>query len=129
MTQQADVVIHCGDLTDESKISEFHTTIELLRRLLAPLKLAIARNHDLTLDEPTFQRRLAESPDELEAELVQKTYGAPGAARWLFDQARGDGINLLDEGTHEFSLQNGARLRVYSSPFTPLTPNSNGWAY
>lgn len=31
--QSADVVIHCGDLTDDSKIDEFRTTIQLLKDL------------------------------------------------------------------------------------------------
>ena len=95
LAQQTDVVIHCGDLTEEAKIGEFHKTLQLLRRLRAPLKLVIAGNHDLTLDEPTFQQRVAESPDLLEPELVQKTFGPPGAPRRLLEQARDEGIHFL----------------------------------
>ena len=46
--QRADVVIRCGDLTDESKLYEFRTIIQLLKDIDAPLKLAIAGNHDFT---------------------------------------------------------------------------------
>ncbi|KAK8110248.1 uncharacterized protein PG998_006705 [Apiospora kogelbergensis] len=114
--QQAnpDVVIHCGDLTDESKIDEFRTTINLLSQLPAPLKLVISGNHDLTLDEPTFQQRLAEATQPIEPEL-------------LFEQAKEDAvIVLLDEGNHTFELSNGAFLRVYASPFTA---SRGGWAF
>ncbi|KAL7626499.1 hypothetical protein AAE478_003271 [Parahypoxylon ruwenzoriense] len=97
--QQADVVIHCGDLTEESKIDEFRTTINLLRRLPAPLKL----------------------PD-----LVEKNFGGLGEPRRLFNEAKDAGITFLDEGNYQFTLQNGAVLRVYASPFTP---SEGGWAF
>ncbi|KAK8026490.1 hypothetical protein PG991_003546 [Apiospora marii] len=128
--QQAntDVVIHCGDLTEESKIDEFRTTLALLRQLPAPLKLVIPGNHDLALDEPTFQQRLAEATQIIEPELVVQNFGAPGEPRRLFEQAAKDGagIVLLDEGNHVFALGNGAVLRVYASPFTP---SRGGWAF
>lgn len=44
--QRADAVIHCGDLTEEFKIDEFHTTIDLLWQLPAPLNLVISGYHD-----------------------------------------------------------------------------------
>ncbi|KAF3016459.1 hypothetical protein E8E14_007989 [Neopestalotiopsis sp. 37M] len=112
--QQADVVIHCGDLTEESKIDEFRTTIDLLRQLPAPLKLVIAGNHDLTLDEPTFKKRLSEAPHSIEPDLVVKNFGNFGEPRRLFDEAKDAGIIFLDEGNHEFILPNGAMLRLYA---------------
>ncbi|KAK8101885.1 hypothetical protein PG999_012259 [Apiospora kogelbergensis] len=127
--QQAnpDVVIHCGDLTDESKIDEFRTTINLLSQLPAPLNLVISGNHDLTLDEPTFQQRLAEATQPIEPELVTKNFGSPGEPRQLFEQAKEDaGIVLLDEGNRTFELSNGAALHVYASPFTA---SRGGWAF
>ncbi|KAK4643038.1 hypothetical protein QC761_402460 [Podospora bellae-mahoneyi] len=42
-----DVAIHCGDLTEESKVHEFQTSLDLLRRIDAPLKLIIAGNQDV----------------------------------------------------------------------------------
>lgn len=42
-----------------------------------------------------------------------------GEARRLLDGARKDGIFYLEEGTHTFSLANGARLVVFASPATP----------
>ncbi|KAK8139323.1 hypothetical protein PG984_002703 [Apiospora sp. TS-2023a] len=122
----ADVVIHCGDLTDESKIDEFRTTLNLLRQLPAPLKLVVPGNHDLTLDEPTFQQRLAEVTQPIEPELVVKSFGELGEPRRLFEQAKDAGIVLLDEGNHVFNLGNGAVLRVYASP---ATQSRGGWAF
>ena len=37
----------------------------------------------------------------------------------MFADVRDEGIVLLDEGTHQFTLQNGASLMVYASPHTP----------
>ncbi|KAI1111719.1 Metallo-dependent phosphatase-like protein [Nemania sp. NC0429] len=114
---KADVVIHCGDLTDESKLEEYRRTIQLIKEIDAPLKLAIAGNHDFTLDTQTFKQRLSEAAVPLEPELVRREYGDYGEARRLFGEA--PGVTLLDEGTHKFHLQNGALLTVYASPYTP----------
>ncbi|KAI1475952.1 hypothetical protein K445DRAFT_378679 [Daldinia sp. EC12] len=115
---RADVAIHCGDLTEGSKIEEFKTSLKLLKRIDAPLKLVIAGNHDITVDVPLFRKKVAEHPD-VQQEDVEKFYGGFGDVHRLFEEARGDGVVLLEEGTHRFELSNGARLTVYSSPFTP----------
>ncbi|KAI0479179.1 ser/Thr protein phosphatase family protein [Xylariaceae sp. FL0804] len=122
---RADVVIHCGDLTEESKIEEYRQTLQLLQSINAPLKLAIAGNHDFTLDVPAFRRKVEEAIEPLEPELVQRTYGNYGEARRLIDAS---GITFLDEGTHQFKLDNGARMTVYASPFTP-SKGGNGFQY
>jgi hypothetical protein len=116
-SHSVDVVIHCGDLTTESKLEEYKASIRLLHTINAPLKIAIAGNHDFTMDIPTFQRKVADVKPPLDPTLVQQTYGYEGEARKLFD--REVGITFLDEGTHEFRLGNGASLRVYASPYTP----------
>lgn len=129
----ADVCIHAGDMTDESKLHEFHATLKLLKAIKAPLKLVITGNHDFTLDTPAFQRKLAEVKPPLDPALVRKFYGDFDEAKKLFTDAEKDGIHLLSEGTHVFTLQNGARLKVYASPNTPSLgdyafqfPPSNG---
>lgn len=113
----ADVAIHCGDLTTESKLEEYKASIRLLQKVNAPLKLVISGNHDFTMDTPVFQRKIAECRPPLDPELVEKIYGKYGEARMLFEEETG--ITFLDEGTHHFHLQNGASLRVYASPYTP----------
>lgn len=125
----ADVLIYCGDFTEESKLEEFKQSVNLLRRFNAPLKLVIAGNHDWTLDAPTFEKRLAEIKSEDPA-AVKREYGDPGEVRALFEtkEAKSAGILLLDEGSHQFTLANGALLKVFASPFTPSV-NAGGFQY
>ncbi|KZZ93674.1 Metallophosphoesterase domain protein [Moelleriella libera RCEF 2490] len=121
-----DVAVHCGDLTDGSRLEEFRAAITLLKQINAPLKLVVAGNHDFALDDAAFDRIKAEAirayqgtfEDSMEAE-----FGHNGAAKELLLDARRDGIVYLDEGLHTFTLDNGADLKIYSSPYTP----SNGW--
>jgi hypothetical protein len=115
--QYADVAIHCGDLTTESKIEEYKASIRFLQAVNAPLKLVIAGNHDFTMDIPTFQRKVAEA-QPLDLQMVRKVYGDYEEARGLFNE-KITGITFLDEGIHSFRLQNGAILSVYASPYTP----------
>lgn len=117
--KRADVAIHCGDLTDGSKLEEFRTAISLMKLLDAPLKLVIAGNHDFTMDIPAFEKKVAEITPPLPADLVMREYGARGEARQLFEEAKDAGIMFLDEGTHQMALENGALLTVYASPWTP----------
>ena len=117
--QSADVAIHCGDLTDGSKLDEFRTAIQLLKDINAPLKLAIAGNHDFTMDIVAFEKKVAEATPPLDPVLVAKEYGDPGEARQLFEEAKDAGIMFLDEGTHHFTLKSGALITVYASPYTP----------
>ncbi|OAA46996.1 ser/Thr protein phosphatase family protein [Metarhizium rileyi] len=106
---RADVVLHCGDLTKRSSIPEYEATFSMLRSLDAPLKLVIAGNHDLLLDA-------AFSSDEEASQAVER----------IVRDARADGVRYLSEGTHEFTLENGARLKVYASPYTPTY---GSWAF
>lgn len=120
-----DVVIHCGDLTEHSKLVGFDNTVQLLRDIDAPLKLVVAWNHDFSLDEAAFERKIAEArrlSDENIDDLVVRDYGVNGTAREIWREAeKNDNIILMDEGTHHFTLQNEASLTVYASPYTPST--------
>ena len=124
-----DVAIHCGDLTDESKMHEFRSSLDLLRRIDASLKLVIAGNHDFTLDTPVYQKKAAEADRlfSIDPEVMTREYGEFGEARNLFDND--DGIIFLDEGIHHFHLTNGAHLTVYASPFTPSLEADWGFQY
>ncbi|KAK4455641.1 Metallo-dependent phosphatase-like protein [Podospora aff. communis PSN243] len=126
-----DVAIHCGDLTDESKLGEFRTTLALLKSINAPLKLVIAGNHDFTLDLPTFQKKTAEAQRlySIEPQQMEREFGKFGEARRLFEDAKGDGIVFLDEGIHRFELENGAGLTVYASPYTSSREADWGFQY
>jgi len=126
----ADVAIHCGDLTEESKLGEFEATIRVLKDIDAPLKLCIAGNHDLTLDIAAFERKVAElkriQPEDGLQSLIDREYGTQGKARKIIEEARDAGIVYLEEGVYEFSLENGAQLVVYACPFTL---GDGGWAF
>ncbi|KAF2214246.1 hypothetical protein CERZMDRAFT_37833 [Cercospora zeae-maydis SCOH1-5] len=129
VTTRADVAIHCGDLTEESKIHEFEAAIQQLKAIDAPLKLVIAGNHDFTLDDRAFERVIADTDKSIDSALLAKTYGNLGDARRLFETAdvREAGIIYMTEGTHHFDLENGASLTVYASPYTPSV--STGWGF
>ncbi|KAK4187478.1 ser/Thr protein phosphatase [Podospora australis] len=120
---ETDLAIHCGDLTEESKLHEFQTTLALLKTLPSPIKLVIAGNHDFTLDEPVFRAKASDATlrGGVSPDLLKKTYGDFGEAKALFtsDDAHNAGIILLEEGTHCISLPNGATIKVFASPYTP----------
>ena len=126
--ESVDVAIHCGDLTEESKLAEFKTTIDLLKKIPAPLKLVIAGNHDWTLDTPVFKQKLSAVDLKPEDEAVRRAYGAFEEAKALLESedAKAHGIVYLHEGTHRFELENGANLTVYASPYTPSV---DGWGF
>lgn len=113
------MLIHCGDLTQQSKLKEFRTAIRLLKSIDAPLKLVIAGNHDFTLDTPTFRSKIEKFWPSIDRKLIEREYGVLGEARKLPDEAAKEGITFLDEDTHHFTLANGAHLTVYASPYTP----------
>jgi Icc-related predicted phosphoesterase len=118
--QPIDVLIHCGDITEDSQLPEYQTAIDLLSQIDAPLKLIIPGNHDFTLDTPTYQQLLHKSRKRRDFSKLLQSLGQPGDARRLFDNVKKQHhIHYLDEGTHRFPLPNGALLTVYASPYTP----------
>lgn len=80
------------------------------------LKLVIAGNHDISLDEEYYTRmgQYMQRLKEPDAQL-------PKLARemWTGERAKSAGVTYLDEGVHTFTLKNGAKLRVYASPYQP----------
>ncbi|KAF2465602.1 Metallo-dependent phosphatase [Lindgomyces ingoldianus] len=125
----ADVVLHCGDLTNDSRFAELERTLAVLRAIDAPLKLAIPGNHDFSL-EPTITQ-LSNSDKTRVAED-----DADSKASWeiLRHAAQHDRIFLLPQGTHTFILPpdvggvggGGGRLRLFASP---LTPRCGNWGF
>lgn len=108
----ADVVLHCGDLTKRSQPIEYERTFSMLRKLKAPLKLVIAGNHDGALDRKwwsVWQQQPGQDPH----------MEVPAEAERIIEAAQSDGVKYLVEGDYTFDLANGARLRVYASQWTP----------
>lgn len=111
---EVDVVLHCGDLTKRTRLPEYEATFAMLRAIRAPLKLAIAGNHDVTLDEDYWVNRWGGPKEDI----------AP--IRKVIEDAKEDGVQYLTEGVYEFNLDNGARLKVYASQCTPMY---GGWGF
>ncbi|ROV93797.1 hypothetical protein VSDG_06959 [Cytospora chrysosperma] len=115
----ADVMICCGDLTDNSELHEYRRIVGMLSKVAAPLKLVVAGNHDGTLDIEGFwdasNWRYKRWPQR-KSDKAAKLFGNIGEARLILEQ---EGFIVLGEGHHKFPLGNGAELRVYASPATP----------
>lgn len=96
-------------MTMTGLLPEYHTTLDTLKAIDAPLKLVIAGNHDRTLDQTWMETH----------EHVQRNEFAEAREMWVGEggRARKEGVTFLDEGVHHFELENGARLSVCYSSF------------
>lgn len=118
---KADVLLHSGDLTMIGATSENEKALDFLETIDAPLKLVIAGNHDLSLDEEYYNHNPSAK------KWVEFIPGgkwdatAPQKARelWTGARAKKAGVTYLEEGLYSFNLQNGARLSIYASPWQP----------
>ena len=120
-TPPVDVLLHCGDLTQVGGVYSFKRALKMLGSMEAELKLVIAGNHDLELDQHYWAAQMDEDgvpEDPGDHRLAMKTMTGP-----LADKA---GVSFLSEGTHLFTLKNGASLIIYVSPFSPGFGN---WAF
>ena len=120
-TPTVDVLLHSGDLTQVGAVSSFKRALKMLGSMDAELKLVIAGNHDLELDQQYWEAQMDEngaSEDPGDHELAMKILTGP-----LADES---GVSFLNEGTHFFTLKSGASLRIYVSPYSPAFGN---WAF
>ncbi|KAH7303625.1 Ser/Thr protein phosphatase family protein [Stachybotrys elegans] len=108
---EADVLIHCGDLTMIGGLSNYRRALDTLAACPAEVKLVIAGNHDVSLDVSWWDENL-ESDDEEEE---------PVRAHALFTskQYTSRGVRFLEEGTREVALSDGRRFKVFASQYTP----------
>ncbi|RDW74142.1 hypothetical protein BP5796_07584 [Coleophoma crateriformis] len=90
----------------------------MLGTIEAELKLVVAGNHDIFLDATP---RVENMSDEEYAE-----YHEAALEIMTGSLAKKSGITYLQEGTHTFTLGNGATFRVYASPYTA---GSGGWVF
>ncbi|KAK5091572.1 hypothetical protein LTR05_001757 [Lithohypha guttulata] len=105
-----DVVLHCGNLTDRGRIANHMRALEGLARLPAELKLVIAGNHDIDLDERSYAR----------ANDGDTTIPATVKDLWTKSElALSNNIKYLEEGLHQFHLKSGATFLIHASPYTP----------
>ncbi|MCJ1399221.1 hypothetical protein MMC11_002423 [Xylographa trunciseda] len=128
----ADVLLHAGDLTIVGQLREYRVILDALKAADAELKIVIAGNHDLSLDEDYMK---------LATKGQRRTMGTEMEVRkakdmWTGEEARTAGIVYLEEGTSTFELKNGAKFtlyeempsfdnlglmlpQIYTSPYTP----------
>jgi predicted phosphodiesterase len=59
----ADILLHCGDLTQVGGLPAYRKAIEDIKTASAELKLIIAGNHDLNLDEEWVRANAQEEND------------------------------------------------------------------
>ncbi|RDW94886.1 hypothetical protein BP5796_00649 [Coleophoma crateriformis] len=110
----ADVVLHCGDLTNEGGPEYYKKCLDIFRALNAELKLVIPGNHDLDLDKEWWTTHLPRNTVGTGHDQHANSLGimtGPIAAE--------AGVTYLEEGTNTFTLRNGARFSIYTSPYTP----------
>ncbi|KAG9189570.1 hypothetical protein G6011_06438 [Alternaria panax] len=102
-----DVLLHCGDLTEDGTPRSISSALRNLGKAEAKLKLVIAGNHDISLDRLYW---LSQGGTEADAERAHE----------LVTEASKIGITFLWEGTYTFTLACGATFTIYASPYTPM---------
>ncbi|KAL9599797.1 MAG: hypothetical protein Q9219_003583 [cf. Caloplaca sp. 3 TL-2023] len=117
----ADVLLHAGDLTNIGYINEYEAAIQMLASASAELKIVIAGNHDITLDEKYY----ASTGKKLMHRNISEDLGVV-KDMWTGEEAKKAGIVYLEEGVRTFTLSNGAKFTIYASPYQPEFCN---WAF
>ncbi|MCJ1372841.1 hypothetical protein MMC20_004066 [Loxospora ochrophaea] len=122
----ADILLHAGDLTSTGRITEYESTITMLKEANAELKLVIAGNHDTSLDSEYYPRAIKEKF----LPVIGHRFGGEDLVKvkelWTGEELGKAGIVYLEEGVQTFELKNGARFTIYTSPYTPEFQN---WAF
>jgi predicted MPP superfamily phosphohydrolase len=108
---KADVLLHCGDLTMIGHLHEYEKTLDLLGSIDADLKLVIAGNHDITLDDIYYRRKGPHMHSQTKPGYSENL-STKAREMWMGERAASAGVTYLEEGTHSFTLKNGAKLRV-----------------
>ncbi|KAG7008302.1 hypothetical protein G7Y79_00006g019220 [Physcia stellaris] len=121
------VLLHAGDLTMTGGAEHYRALIRWLATSDAELKIVIAGNHDVDLDEGWERGKGIEGKDG-ERERKEGVEREIREARevWTSEEAVEAGIVYLEEGVREFGLRSGARFTIYTSPYQP---EYCGWAF
>jgi 3',5'-cyclic AMP phosphodiesterase CpdA len=114
---QADVLLHCGDLTGIGGLSELKGSLRMMKDIKAELKLVIAGNHDLSLDKKYHTSKFHE--DEEESMEVYMNEHTDAMEIMTGPLARDAGVTYLEEGLHTFTLSTGAKFTIYASAYQP----------
>lgn len=90
------------------RIEEYLEIFDVLAAAEAKLKIVIAGNHDITLDEDFYKDVGRTMFHRNRPENLSKVRDL-----WTGERAKQAGIVYLEEGTRKFQLTNGAKLTVY----------------
>ncbi|ROT42925.1 hypothetical protein SODALDRAFT_26689 [Sodiomyces alkalinus F11] len=117
---EVDLVLHCGDLTKNSKVAEYQEAIQQLAAIKAPLKIVIHGPNDITLDENTWigcgEAMRPRAPAAVR-QLVQRKLEREHVLQ-MVKAASEDGIRLITtRGTQQILLRNGAFLTLHARPY------------
>jgi Icc-related predicted phosphoesterase len=114
-----DVLIHCGDLTQVGGLPAYKNAMQDIRTVDAELKLIIAGNHDVDLDEAWVLKNAEDGEEDEDVDDSKK------CVEFMKSQEK-EGVYYLDEGRHEFKLKDGRRISLWASPYTR---EFNGYAF
>ncbi|KAL8708545.1 MAG: hypothetical protein Q9220_006598 [cf. Caloplaca sp. 1 TL-2023] len=117
----ADVLLHAGDITNKGYIVEYEAMLEMIANANAELKIVIAGNHDITLDKQYYESTGCKLMHRGYSEDLEEVKDI-----WTGEKAKKAGIVYLEEGISTFTLKNGARFTIYTSPYQPEFCN---WAF
>lgn len=111
--EKVDVLLHSGDILkdDEEPWEQYERTVKQINKVNAGLKLLIAGNHDLPLDLGLEKRgqKMGQGFGRARKRLLRSD---------ILQLFQDNNIVYLEEGQYEFSLENGARLKIFASPAT-----------
>jgi Icc-related predicted phosphoesterase len=109
---QADILLHCGDLTRDGALAQHERTVEMIKKAPAKLKIVIPGDHDISLDEKYYER------DWKLHSTVPKQDTDACRALYTNIEAQEAGLVYMEEGKQTFNV-NGVKFTVYASAYTP----------
>ncbi|KAI1767933.1 Metallo-dependent phosphatase [Hypoxylon sp. FL1150] len=117
---KGDVLIHCGDLTNQGSYSELSKQVAWLEKADFECKIVIAGNHDLTLDTDFFEQygnyfhnNTPQDPTECRKLLTQST-----------------SITYLQHESRTIKLTSSSGPRTTFNVFgSPYIPSCGRWAF
>jgi Icc-related predicted phosphoesterase len=115
---QIDILIHTGDMTNFGDLDALKQSVKMMGTIEAELKLVIAGNHDISLDKTHRVENMSEEE--------YSKYHEAALEIMTGSLAKESGVTYLEEGTHTFTLTNGAKFTVYASSYTP---GYGSWAF
>ncbi|OMP87133.1 putative rhamnogalacturonate lyase C [Diplodia seriata] len=117
---KGDVLIHAGDLTNQGSISELRKTVTWLENADFEVKLVVAGNHDVTLDEPFYHQHGASFHNQLPQD--------PSACIQLLNSSRT--ITYLQHEARTIRLTDPAGPCTTFNAFgSPYSPECGRWAF